>query len=43
MRFWTKKAALEAFKFSLYLTVPLVTTIYCTNPKYMHVSDLPDE
>lgn len=35
MKFWTKAFGMEAFKFAVYLIVPAVTTVYCTNPKFM--------
>jgi len=35
-RYWKGATVLEVFKFSLYLTIPLATSVFYANPDFMH-------
>ena len=35
-RFWKKAGSIEAFKFSLYLSIPVACSIFYANADFMH-------
>ena len=35
-KYWKKGTKLEVFKFSLYLFIPVMTSVFYANPDFMH-------